>query len=157
MVIPLHQPNLRMLLIDSTRSGKRIPDSLSKTVPIWCAVINRAILCLYPETTSLSNIEWDVNLYTPPGAVSSQEHHQIEQRLDGWANTLAVGNCLPILGSLLIRCCIEIVLHFAQTSMSAATCMDHTGYIDISYNPINIKRNLQVSPCDLRFGVQTGS
>src|SRR5712672_3278511 len=34
----------RLILVDSTRAGKRIPDALSKTVPIWCAVINRAIL-----------------------------------------------------------------------------------------------------------------
>lgn len=33
-------------MIDSTRNGKRIPDSFSKTVPIWCSVINRAIAVL---------------------------------------------------------------------------------------------------------------
>ena len=33
--------NGRAVLVDSTRRGKRIPDALSKTVPIWCAVINR--------------------------------------------------------------------------------------------------------------------
>ena len=32
----------RLILVDSTRAGKRLPDALSKTVPIWCAVINRA-------------------------------------------------------------------------------------------------------------------
>ena len=30
------------ILVDSTRRGKRYPDALAKTVPIWCAVLNRA-------------------------------------------------------------------------------------------------------------------
>ncbi|KAJ7725650.1 initiator tRNA phosphoribosyl transferase [Mycena maculata] len=92
----LRRPNLHLLplvaagngtgiiLVDSTRTGKRIPDALSKTVPIWCAVVNRAVLQLFPDKTG-----WDTNLYTPPGAVSSQEHDQIEQRLDAWAVALA--------------------------------------------------------------------
>lgn len=31
------------LIIDSTRKGKRFPDSFSRTIPIWCTVWNRAI------------------------------------------------------------------------------------------------------------------
>ena len=73
---------IRLVLVDSTRAGKRIPDALSKTVPIWCAVVNRAI-----NTTSRS---WDTSLYTPPGSVSLQEHSQIELKLDDWASQLAV-------------------------------------------------------------------
>ncbi|KAF8891858.1 tRNA A64-2'-O-ribosylphosphate transferase [Infundibulicybe gibba] len=60
-------PLTRMVLVDSTRSGKRIPDALSKTVPIWCAVINRAIHQLYPDV----GFDWDVGLYTPPNAGSA--------------------------------------------------------------------------------------
>ncbi|KIL55877.1 hypothetical protein M378DRAFT_173213 [Amanita muscaria Koide BX008] len=69
----------RIILVDSTRSGKRMPDAFSKTVPIWCAVINRAV-CQ----------EWDTRLYTPPGSVSVQEHYQIEKRIDGWVGSLVV-------------------------------------------------------------------
>ena len=88
----MHKPNYSIILVDSTRSGKRIPDALSKTVPIWCAVINRAMLILHPEINKTNPFnEWDTALYTPPGTVSMQEHHQIEQRLDSWANNLAVG------------------------------------------------------------------
>ena len=76
-----------LILVDSTRSGKRIPDALSKTVPIWCAVLNRALLIRYPD---LEKHAWDIKLYTPPAVVSMQEHDQIEQRLDGWAEALAV-------------------------------------------------------------------
>ncbi|GAQ80688.1 initiator tRNA phosphoribosyl transferase family protein [Klebsormidium nitens] len=31
------------IIVDATRRGKRYPDSLSKTVPIWCCVLNRAL------------------------------------------------------------------------------------------------------------------
>lgn len=79
------------MLVDSTRSGKRIPDALSKTVPIWCAVINRTMLIRYPFLKKGETEHgWDIALYTPPSTVSRQEHHQIEQRLDDWAKDLAV-------------------------------------------------------------------
>lgn len=32
------------IIVDSTRKGKRFPDSMSKTIPIWTCVMNRAIL-----------------------------------------------------------------------------------------------------------------
>ncbi|KAF8055783.1 tRNA A64-2'-O-ribosylphosphate transferase [Lyophyllum atratum] len=74
-----------ILLVDSTRAGKRIPDALSKTVPIWCAVVNRAIARRFPGPDKAT---WDMALYTAAGAVSAQEHHQIEQRIDAWADAL---------------------------------------------------------------------
>ncbi|KAF2666179.1 initiator tRNA phosphoribosyl transferase, partial [Microthyrium microscopicum] len=64
------------IIVDSTRRGKVMPDALSKTVPIWCAVLNRA---LFPE-----NVDAHA-LYTPPDAVSRSEHSQIEERLNGFA------------------------------------------------------------------------
>jgi len=64
-----------------------MPDALSKTVPIWCAVINRAVLKTTPD---IDTDAWDTRLYTPPGVVSVQEHDQIEQKLNDWANDLAV-------------------------------------------------------------------
>ncbi|TFK50845.1 initiator tRNA phosphoribosyl transferase [Heliocybe sulcata] len=103
----LRRPNLHllplavschgMIIVDSTRAGKRMPDALSKTVPIWCAVINRAVLRLREE--ELDGKPWDTRLYTPPVAVSAQEHRQIEERLDEWARSLAESSyilpCLP--------------------------------------------------------------
>ncbi|TEB38143.1 initiator tRNA phosphoribosyl transferase [Coprinellus micaceus] len=77
--------NSGIILVDSTRSGKRIPDALSKTVPIWCAVINRALRIRYPD---INRDEWDDNLYTPPTTVSSQEHSQISMRIYEWALAL---------------------------------------------------------------------
>lgn len=32
-----------VVIVDVTRAGKRIPDALSKTIPIWCAIINALI------------------------------------------------------------------------------------------------------------------
>jgi tRNA A64-2'-O-ribosylphosphate transferase len=74
-----------MILVDSTRSGKRMPDALSKTVPTWCAVINRATR---PTLSDDQRQHWDTNLYTPPGIVGASEHSQIEALLDGWAESL---------------------------------------------------------------------
>lgn len=62
-----------------------MPDALSKTVPLWCAVINRAIKAKYRIQDN-----WDTSLYTPPGVVSVQEHSQIDHLLDQWANQLLV-------------------------------------------------------------------
>ncbi|EEB87716.1 hypothetical protein MPER_14838, partial [Moniliophthora perniciosa FA553] len=74
-----------LVLVDSTRAGKRIPDALSKTVPIWCAVINAAVLLRFPE---VDKENWDVSLHTPPTSVSRQEHDQIEKLLADWAEAL---------------------------------------------------------------------
>ncbi|KAI1075852.1 initiator tRNA phosphoribosyl transferase [Whalleya microplaca] len=60
------------VVVDSTRRGKRMPDALSKTVPIWCCVLNRALFPESPESHAL---------YTPPAAVSRSEHAQIEARI----------------------------------------------------------------------------
>ncbi|KFY86445.1 hypothetical protein V500_07634 [Pseudogymnoascus sp. VKM F-4518 (FW-2643)] len=68
------------IIVDSTRRGKRMPDALSKTIPIWCSVINRSLFPTKPEYH---------NLYTPPQAVSSSEHAQIAARLVDFAESFA--------------------------------------------------------------------
>lgn len=60
------------VVVDSTRRGKRMPDALSKTVPVWCCVVNRVV---FPETR-----EWH-GLFVPPGAVGESERSQIEDRI----------------------------------------------------------------------------
>ncbi|KAL7625311.1 tRNA A64-2'-O-ribosylphosphate transferase [Parahypoxylon ruwenzoriense] len=60
------------IIVDSTRRGKRMPDALSKTVPIWCCVLNRV---LFPNTSTFHE------LYTPPNTVSPSEHTQIESKI----------------------------------------------------------------------------
>jgi tRNA A64-2'-O-ribosylphosphate transferase len=61
------------VIADSTRRGKSMPDAMSKTVPIWCCILNRVV---FKENSMLHE------LYTPPQAVSPSEHAQIEERLD---------------------------------------------------------------------------
>ena len=77
----------RIIVVDSTRAGKRVPDALSKTIPIWCAVVNRAIAKRFPSTIPP---EWETDLFTSFASVSRQEHHQIKRRIDEWAEDLAV-------------------------------------------------------------------
>jgi tRNA A64-2'-O-ribosylphosphate transferase len=60
-----------------------MPDALSKTVPIWCAVINLAIQLR-------RGIQWDTDLYLPASIVSSSERSQVESRVQAWAETLEV-------------------------------------------------------------------
>ncbi|KAG8862611.1 hypothetical protein FRB96_001170 [Tulasnella sp. 330] len=80
-------PNLRcgacIIIVDSTRRGKRFPDALSKTIPIWCCVVNRAVARKYNLPNS-----FDTELHTSTNAVSRSEHSQIEERLDRWTSKL---------------------------------------------------------------------
>lgn len=39
-LLPLLNERGNLILVDSTRKGKLMPDALLKTVPIWCAVLN---------------------------------------------------------------------------------------------------------------------
>ncbi|CAK9781158.1 initiator tRNA phosphoribosyl transferase [Cutaneotrichosporon oleaginosum] len=82
------------ILVDSTRRGKRMPDGLSKTVPIWCAVVNRAIALRRVREGSAEK-EWDTALYVPAQIVSPSERAQIEARLDAWADLLET-SVLPL-------------------------------------------------------------
>ncbi|KAH8743121.1 tRNA A64-2'-O-ribosylphosphate transferase [Hyaloscypha finlandica] len=54
------------IIVDYTRRGKRIPDALSKTIPIWCAVVNHL---LFPDIIH--------ELHTPPQAVTRSEHPKL--------------------------------------------------------------------------------
>ena len=56
-----------------------MPDALSKTVPIWCAVLNRA---LFPSIT------WSHSVEFPPDYLGGSEQSQIEQRIDGFVESL---------------------------------------------------------------------
>ncbi|EFP81001.2 initiator tRNA phosphoribosyl transferase [Puccinia graminis f. sp. tritici CRL 75-36-700-3] len=83
------------ILVDSTRRGKRYPDALSKTVPLWCAVLNAGrakLLDRHPIAPKLQSA-WQrhmssTGLTTPVNAVRSSEHDQIQRLVDGWADQL---------------------------------------------------------------------
>jgi tRNA A64-2'-O-ribosylphosphate transferase len=50
-----------------------MPDALSKTIPIWCAVLNQT---LFGQRL----------FFTPPNVVSESEHSQIESKIDQFTN-----------------------------------------------------------------------
>ncbi|KAK8034351.1 hypothetical protein PG993_009346 [Apiospora rasikravindrae] len=68
------------IIVDSTRRGKRMPDALSKTIPTWCCVLNRA---LFPETDGDQH-----DLFTPPHVVSESEHAQMQARMPDFVEAL---------------------------------------------------------------------
>ena len=68
----------RAILVDSTRRGKRMPDALSKTVPIWCAVINRFVSEKWTETSF------------PMEIVCEQEISSIERLMPSFVNSFKV-------------------------------------------------------------------
>ncbi|KAL9122007.1 MAG: hypothetical protein Q9187_001432, partial [Circinaria calcarea] len=69
----------RCIIVDSTRRGKSMPDALSKTIPIWCVVMNRL---LFPEITDCQL------LHTPSDLVGASEHTQIEAKLEGFVTEI---------------------------------------------------------------------
>ncbi|KAI1438284.1 initiator tRNA phosphoribosyl transferase [Xylaria sp. CBS 124048] len=71
-LLPIIRQHDGCIIVDSTRRGKQMPDALSKTVPIWCCVLNRV---LFPEEEDCHR------LYTPPNVVSRSEHAQAEARI----------------------------------------------------------------------------
>lgn len=78
-VLDVIEANQGCIIVDSTRRGKSMPDALSKTVPIWCAVLNRVI---FP------NKQDSHHLLAPPECVSDSERAQIEGRLSRFADQL---------------------------------------------------------------------
>ncbi|KAK1315358.1 hypothetical protein QJS10_CPA06g00831 [Acorus calamus] len=87
------------IIVDSTRKGKRFPDSMSKTIPIWACVLNRAIANYRRRmggdgqqddrlgTNSLEMLDWDISLHLPLW-VSKTEAASIEDRLEEWTKNL---------------------------------------------------------------------
>ncbi|GJJ70682.1 tRNA A64-2'-O-ribosylphosphate transferase [Entomortierella parvispora] len=105
------------IIVDSTRKGKRVPDALSKTIPIWCATINNAVRKkalenqkAYKSATSsdqavnvdrsdeemsatllvpaLDDEHWDVRYHSLPSVISRSEHAQIAEKIEGFADKL---------------------------------------------------------------------
>ncbi|KAJ5665562.1 uncharacterized protein N7477_008010 [Penicillium maclennaniae] len=78
-LLPLAREHGGCVIVDSTRRGKLMPDALSKTIPIWCAVINRS---LFPTETDFHPVQ------LPPNFLGESEESQIESRIDGFVSSL---------------------------------------------------------------------
>lgn len=89
-LLPVLEEKKALLFVDSTRRGKRIPDSFSKTVPIWCAVINYAVF---------NKLE----IYFPPNLVAPSEMSLITEKVPTWAGQFKalMGDDLPKLTKML--------------------------------------------------------
>jgi len=77
------------VVVDSTRRGKSMPDALSKTVPFWCCVMNRAIFGVEKKGDEA------LDLFTPPSAVSESENTQMGRRIDGFVQQFLVRSLDP--------------------------------------------------------------
>lgn len=66
-----------IIIVDSTRQGKRLPDALSKTIPIWCAVINLTVLksSNNHQSNELTSAEWGLHTPTGSGRILSRHMH----------------------------------------------------------------------------------
>ena len=78
-----------------------MPDALSKTVPIWCAVINKAYLLRHGgllEDTERKAWGEHAELFSPPW-ISVSEWDEMHQRIELWAERLLVSLLFRILFS----------------------------------------------------------
>eukprot|EP00985_Skeletonema_marinoi_P011768 scaffold5589_cov89-Skeletonema_marinoi.AAC.1 len=86
----LHQVNSCFLVDSSVR--KILPDSFSRTIPVWCCVMNRIVQQYRSEFQQLDENnqyddevgedEWDTLLYTPASIVSPEEYAEISSLID---------------------------------------------------------------------------
>ncbi|KAJ4863875.1 rit1 DUSP-like domain-containing protein [Trichoderma breve] len=77
-LIDMIEENDGIIIVDSTRRGKRMPDALSTTIPIWCTVLNMALLPNNPLSS---------NLFLPPYLPAST-HSQITALIPTFLSSL---------------------------------------------------------------------
>ncbi|KAM3497659.1 hypothetical protein MY10362_008994 [Beauveria mimosiformis] len=77
-IVELAEKHDGVIIVDSTRRGKRMPDALSTTIPVWCAVLNRVLLPQHPLSKKL---------FLPPSLPPST-HAQIAALLPGFVASL---------------------------------------------------------------------
>ncbi|RBR22897.1 uncharacterized protein FIESC28_04195 [Fusarium coffeatum] len=81
-LVDIIEKNDGIIVVDSTRRGKRMPDALSSTIPIWCTVLN---LTLLPSNPSSSK------LYLP-AHLPATTHSQISALIPGFVASLKALN-----------------------------------------------------------------
>ncbi|EPX71537.1 initiator methionine tRNA 2'-O-ribosyl phosphate transferase [Schizosaccharomyces octosporus yFS286] len=72
-----------IVLVDSTRRGKRMPDALSKTVPIWIATLNKCVF----ERLRPHDLENRQLVFFPP-YLPETERSAMNKKLDGFVDLL---------------------------------------------------------------------
>lgn len=86
-LLPILAKNGTVVLVDSTRKGKLMPDALLKTAPIWCSVLNYIMYEGDHEgiAETFRSLQEDNWLATPREMVSESEHHAIVQKIPEFA------------------------------------------------------------------------
>lgn len=139
------------VVVDATRKGKKFPDAMNKTIPIWTTVLNRAI-CLIrtarPMQDSASDErKWDTELHLPIW-VSSVERNAIEARMDSWVQSL-------------IQVASEEILELSNTlhkplrplwiSQSSTVWLNEIPEVnEYDFHPIVLVSASKVTPCPRR-------
>jgi tRNA A64-2'-O-ribosylphosphate transferase len=81
-VIDILSQNGQGCVILDASVRKELPDSFSRTIPIWAACMNR-IAARYREELGMEPIcNWNCNLYTPSCIVSKEEHKTMQNLID---------------------------------------------------------------------------
>ena len=78
-ILPTIAENGGCLIIDTTKRGKRFPDSLGKTVPIWCSVLNAAVYGISTHILHSTNL-----------VMSDRERDQINELIPSFLEKLQV-------------------------------------------------------------------
>lgn len=74
-----------VVVVDSTRKGKLLPDALLKTIPIWCAVLNYVMFAGEPVPAQFADVAAHNWLATPREMVLASEHAAIAGRIPQFA------------------------------------------------------------------------
>lgn len=81
----------RCIIVDSTKYGKRFSDALVKTIPLWCAVLNRVVLG-EGRAPPLSDLL--------PSWIPPSERDQIQQVIDRTVAAMDASICGAIVETL---------------------------------------------------------
>ncbi|KAI8410325.1 hypothetical protein FOFC_10179 [Fusarium oxysporum] len=111
---------LDIIIVDSTRRGKRMPDALSSTIPIWCTVLNLTLLPSNPSSA---------NLYLP-AHLPATTHSQICALIPGFvASFKALNLNLP-------TCLTKPLRPFWVTPDSSLPSVEDTSSIFDDFRPV---------------------
>ncbi|KAF4950375.1 hypothetical protein FSARC_13209 [Fusarium sarcochroum] len=119
-LVELIEKNDGIIIVDSTRRGKRMPDALSSTIPIWCTVLNLTLLPSDPSSA---------NLYLP-AHLPATTHSQISALIPGFVASLKALNLnLP-------TCLTKPLRPFWVTPDSSLPSAEETASIFDHFRPV---------------------
>lgn len=96
-----------VMIVDSTRRGKRMPDALLKTIPIWCAVLNKV---LYDKAAVVNDNDDDIDndiddndkkndfeaWFKTPDLVPESEHNSILKLIPDFVKQVKEMNLIDV-------------------------------------------------------------